>query len=344
MVRIGVIGCGYWGPNLIRNFMSVPGCEMVICCDKDVKKLERMTSLFCGIKTTTDFCDLLDDTVDAVAIATPVWSHYELAKACLASGKHILVEKPFSDSSEKCRELIDLAERQKRIVMVGHTFLYTAAVNKIKEIIQSGELGEVLYVNSTRVNLGLFQNDINVIWDLAPHDISIILYALGKEPVEVNAQGKYHYKKGIEDVALFTLNYENGTIAFVHNSWLDPNKIRRMVFVGSKKMLLYDDIDQTEKIKIYDKGVEMPKYYDSFGEFHLSYRSGDIHVPMLNEHEPLKEECRDFVESIENGHTPRSDGTCGLKVVEIIEAANQSLADNGAAVALRIPAEVAKRG
>ncbi len=344
MVRIGVIGCGYWGPNLIRNFFSIHGCKMTICCDKDVKKLERMKSLFGDIKTTTDFVDLLDDKVDAVAIATPVWSHYELAKACLASGKHILVEKPFTNSSEKCRELIDLAERQRKIVMVGHTFLYTSAVKKIKELIESGELGEVLYVSSTRVNLGLFQNDINVIWDLAPHDISIILYALGKEPTHVNAQGKHHYKNGIEDVALFTLNYENGTIAFIHNSWLDPNKIRRMIFVGSKKMLLYDDINQTEKIKIYDKGVEMPKYYDSFGEFHLSYRYGDIQIPMLDEHEPLKDECRDFVESIRLGRSPRSDGTCGLKVVRIIEAANRSLTDNGAAVMVNGNAEVPTYG
>jgi predicted dehydrogenase len=334
MVKMGVIGCGYWGPNLIRNFFSVPDCEMAICCDKDENKLKRMEKLFRGIRTTTDFRDLLGEDVDAVCIATPVWTHHPLAKDCLNAGKHVLVEKPFASSSRECRELIDLASERGRVLMVGHTFEYTASVNKIKDIVKSGELGEILYVSSTRVNLGLFQQDINVIWDLAPHDISIILYVLEKEPILVNAQGKAHYKKGIEDVALTTLTFDNGTIAFLHNSWLDPNKIRSMVFVGSKKMLLYDDVSQNEKIKIYDKGVEVPKYYDTFAEFHFSYRYGDIHIPQLDEYEPLKVECAHFVECILEGKTPRSDGCHGLKVVEIIEAANESLGNSGYAIPL----------
>ncbi len=332
MVKVGVIGCGYWGPNLIRNFNGLPDCEVVICCDKDEKKLKRMESLYRGIATTTDFRDLLTDDIDAVCVATPVWTHFHLAKDCLSANKHVLVEKPFASSSKECKELIDLAEKNQRVLMVGHTFEYTAAVNKIKEIVRSGELGEILYVSSTRVNLGLFQPDINVIWDLAPHDLSIILYVLDKEPLLVNAQGRDHYKKGIEDVALTTLTFDNGTIAFLHNSWLDPKKIRSMVFVGSQKMLLYDDIDQNEKIKIYDKGVEVPKYYDTYAEFHFSYRYGDIYIPRIDDYEPLRAECKHFVECVMEDKTPRSDGYSGLRVVEIIEAANESLRNNGYAI------------
>ncbi|MFQ6105312.1 MAG: Gfo/Idh/MocA family protein [Candidatus Glassbacteria bacterium] len=330
MVRIGVIGCGYWGPNLIRNFKGLPDCEMVICCDKDEKKLKRMESLYGGIQTTTDYRDLLvNDVVDAVAIATPVWTHYPLTDNCLNAGKHVLVEKPFASSSRECISLINIAKKVGKVLMVGHTFEYTASVNKIKEIVQGGELGEILYISSTRVNLGLFQKDINVIWDLAPHDISIILYVLEKEPILVSAQGRDHFKKGIEDVALTTLNFDNGTIAFLHNSWLDPNKIRRMVFVGSKKMLLYDDVSPNEKIKIYDKGVEVPKYYDTFAEFQFAYRYGDIHIPLVDDYEPLKEECSHFIECIKDGKEPRSDGYSGLRVVEIMEAANESIRNNG---------------
>jgi predicted dehydrogenase len=304
---------------------------MVMCCDKDVKKLERMKTLFNGIQVTTDFNDMLNGKIDAVGIATPVWTHHPLAKACLQADKHVLVEKPFARSSKECVELIDLSKERKKVLMVGHTYQYSASVNKIRDIVKSGELGEILYINSTRVNLGLFQNDINVIWDLAPHDISIILYILGKEPQRVSAQGQSHYKSGIEDVALTTLNFDNNTIAFIHNSWLDPNKVRQMVFVGSKKMLLYDDISQNEKIKIYDKGVDIPRYYNTFAEFHFSYRYGDIQIPMLEEHEPLKAECNDFVECIGNGKEPTSHSSYGLKVVQIIEAANDSIKDHGLA-------------
>ncbi len=332
MVRVGVIGCGYWGPNLIRNFNVLQECEVVVCCDKDEGKLKRMKSLYAGIETTTDFRDLLVDDIDAVCIATPVWTHFPLALDCLSANKHVLVEKPFASSSKECRELIALAEDKKLVLMVGHTYEYTASVNKIKEIIQGGELGDILYVNSTRVNLGLFQPDINVIWDLAPHDLSIILYVLDKEPILVNAQGKFHYKKGIEDVALTTLSFDNGTIAFLHNSWLDPKKIRRMVFVGSQKMLIFDDVDQNEKIKIYDRGVDVPKYYDTYAEFHFSYRYGDIYIPKVDDYEPLREECSHFIECVKENKVPRSDGHSGLRVVEIIEAANESLDNNGYAI------------
>ena len=219
--------------------------------------------------------------------------------------------------------------------MVGHTFEYTAAVNKIKEIIESGELGEILYISSVRLNLGLFQPDINVIWDLAPHDISIITYLLGKHPISVNGQGTGHYKKDIEDVATITLNFHNGTIAFIHTSWLDPNKVRKTTIVGSKKMLLYDDTEPQEKIKIYDKGVDAPPYYDTFAEFQFSYRYGDIHIPRIEDYEPLRKECSHFLECIENNQTPRTDGYSGLRVVSVLEAANESLKRKGQAVPIR---------
>jgi len=219
--------------------------------------------------------------------------------------------------------------------MVGHTFEYTAAVNKVKEIIASGELGKILYISCTRVNLGLFQPDINVVWDLAPHDISIILYLMGEVPVSINSQGKAHFNHEIEDVATTTLNFKNGLIAFIHNSWLDPNKIRRTTIVGSRKMLVYDDIEPQEKIKIFDKGVEVPPYYDTFADFQYSYRYGDIHSPRIDDYEPLKKVCDHFIECIKTGRTPLSDGYSGLRVVSILEAANKSLKQNGKAISLQ---------
>ena len=335
MIKIGVIGCGYWGPNLIRNFNNTPGCEMVICCDMQDERLERIKSRFPSIQTTKKHEDLLDSDLDAVAIATPVWTHYPLAKSFLEAGKHVFVEKPLTPSSEECLELIELAEEKGLVLMVGHTFEYTAAVNKIKEIVSSGELGDILYVNSTRVNLGLFQPDINVIWDLAPHDISIITYVLEQEPVLVNAQGMSHFKEGIEDVAMTTMTFNSGTIAFIRNSWIDPNKVRSMIFVGSKKMLVYDDTSPNEKIKIYDKGVEKPDYYDNFAEFQFSYRYGDIYIPRINEREALSTECGHFVECIKENNTPRSDGYSGLRVIRVIEAAVQSLKEEGRAIPVK---------
>ena len=328
--NVGIVGCGYWGPNLIRNFNQIPHCTMKVCCDLDEQKLQRMRILYPSIETTCDMNEILTDaSIDAVAVATPVYLHADVAQACLQHDKHVLIEKPMASSSHQCLELIELAKKRKRVLMVGHTFEYTAAVNKVKEIIDSGELGEILYINSARLNLGLFQPDINVIWDLAPHDISIILYLLNEFPQSINASGKAHYKPGIEDVAMITLNFPSGSIAFIHSSWLDPNKVRQMTFVGSKKMLVYDDISTNEKIKIFDKGIEAPPYYDSYAEFHFSYRYGDIYAPRLNEYEPLKRECEHFLASIRGAETPISDGYSGLRVVSILEAANQSLRNNG---------------
>lgn len=329
---IAVIGAGYWGPNLIRNYNQIPGCSMKMCVDKDETKLKRIKDLYSDIQVTADLNDLLNDKeITAVSIATPVFTHTKLALACLNAGKHVMIEKPMAASSEECQMLIETAQKNNRVLMVGHTFEFTAPVHKAKEIIDSGELGEIQYINCARQNLGLFQQDINVIWDLAPHDISIILYLLGKYPVSVNAQGKAHYKPGIEDVATTTLNFQNGAIAFIQNSWLDPAKTRKITIVGSKKMMVYDDINTNEKIKIYDKGVDTPPYYDTFAEFHYSYRYGDIYIPHIKEHEPLRRECEHFLECIETGKRPVTDGYNGLRVVSILEAANRSIKENGAA-------------
>jgi predicted dehydrogenase len=337
-MKLAVIGCGYWGPNLIRNYVQSNKLQELFCCDLDPKRLARMKSLYPMITALPDYKKLLDmPDLEAVAIATPVKTHYPLAKEFLLRDKHVFIEKPFTHSYETALELVKLAEEKSRVLMVGHTFEYTAAVNKVKEIVESGELGRILYVSCTRVNLGLFQPDINVVWDLAPHDISIILYILGEVPVSVNSQGKAHFKPGIEDVATTTLNFKDGVIAFIHNSWLDPNKIRRTTFVGSRKMLVYDDIENQEKIKIFDKGVDVPPYYDTFADFQFSYRYGDIHSPRIQDYEPLRKVCDHFIDCIKDGRCPHTDGYSGLRVVSILEASSRSLSLGGKAVSIQIP-------
>jgi len=296
-----------------------------------------MKNLYPTVSLAADYRELLDlPDLDGVAIATPVKTHHPIAKDFLSQGKHVYVEKPFTHSYETALELVKLAEEKKRVLMVGHTFEYTAAVNKVKEIVESGELGKILYISCIRVNLGLFQSDINVVWDLAPHDISIILYITGETPVSVNTQGKAHFRADIEDVATTTLNFKNGIIAFIHNSWLDPNKIRKTTIVGTRRMLVYDDIENQEKIKIYDKGVEVPPYYDTFADFQFSYRYGDIHSPRIEEYEPLKKQCEHFLECIRDGRVPHTDGYNGLRVVSILEAANRSLKNSGKAVPIQV--------
>lgn len=339
-INIAVIGCGYWGPNLIRNFNANSNCKIEICCDLNPNRLARMKELYPQINTTTDYEEVLSsDQIDAVAIATPVRTHAEIAASCLKANKHILVEKPITTSVEECNELISLAKERNKILMVGHTFEYTASVNKIREIIESGELGDILYIASHRLNLGLFQDDINVVWDLAPHDISIILYLLNKMPISVNAQGKAHYKKNIEDVAWVSLNFNDNLVAFLHHSWLDPYKIRKMTLVGSKKMLIYDDVEPNEKIKIFDKGIQVPPYYDTFAEFHFTYRYGDIYSPRIEEYEPLARECQHFIDCIQTNQQPISNGYDGLKVITILEAATQSLKNSGKSVTIKLPKE-----
>jgi predicted dehydrogenase len=326
MLRAGVIGCGYWGPNLIRNFIQLRESDVTWVADLDEMRLKRMQELYPTVKTTKDCREIISDPqVDIVAIATPVHTHYRLAREALAHHKNVLVEKPLAASVREAEELVDLAASQKCKLMVGHTFLYTSAVRKMKEIIESGELGEIYYINSQRLNLGLFQQDINVIWDLGPHDISIILYLLGNEPISVSAIGTSHINPAIEDIAILTLKFAENLVAFIQCSWLDPDKIRRMTVVGSKKMIVYDDVQPTEKIRIYDKSVQKPKHYDTFAEFHYSYKYGDIVIPKIDGSEPLRTQLSHFIECINQDTTPLSDGINGLQVVRILEAAERSL-------------------
>jgi len=330
------IGCGYWGPNLIRNLNSIPDCNVDVCSDLEIKNLLRMQRLFPGIIATIDYKDILQTKeIDGVIIATPVSTHYQLARECLLANKHVLVEKPLAASRDECLDLMDTAKQMNRVLMVGHTFEYATAVNKIKDILQKGELGEILYISSSRLNLGLFQRDINVVWDLAPHDISIILFLLEKEPLSVNGQGKAHIFEDVEDVATATLNFDNGEIAFLHQSWLDPCKVRKMTIVGTKKMLVYDDTHPNEKIKIFDKGIDAPPHYDTYGEFQFAYRYGDIYSPRLDDREPVRVECEHFLECIRDQKTPRSDGRSGLRVVNILEAMCDSMRKGGALIQIQ---------
>lgn len=335
MSNIGIAGCGYWGPNLVRNFNSLSECNVKKICDLDQKRLEHLKSLYPTVETSFEFDDVIKDKhIDAIVIAVPVRFHFEMAKKSLEAGKHTFVEKPMAFSVAECKELIEISEKKKLTLMVGHTFIYSTPVRKIKEIIDAGELGQLQYISSRRLNLGLFQKDINVAWDLAPHDISIILYIINEKIESVNCQGKAHVNPEIEDVTNMTLNFANGGFAAIQSSWLDPNKIREMTFVGSKKMLVYDDIEPNEKIKIYDKHVEVPPHYDTFAEFQYSYHYGDMYAPYLKMVEPLKVECQHFLDCIENGIKPLSSGKEGLEVVQILEAASQSLKNGGAKVVI----------
>jgi len=330
MTQVAVIGCGYWGPNLIRNFSVLSDCKMKAVCDANQKRLDHMKQLYPGIQTTADFHALLDDPeIEAIAIATPVHTHHEMAKASLSAGKHTMIEKPMASSVAQCKELVELAEKNKLTLMVGHTFIYTSVVRRIKEIVDKGDLGDILYASSRRLNLGLFQKDINVTWDLAPHDISIILYLLNERPVSVHCQGKAHINPNIEDITNLTLDFSGGAFATIQSSWLDPNKIREMTVVGSKRMLVYDDLEPLEKIKIYDKRVETPPHYDTFAEFQYSYHYGDTYSPYIKQIEPLRTECQHFLDCIKTGKRPDTSGWEGLEVVQILEAASQSLKNGG---------------
>jgi predicted dehydrogenase len=343
MYNIAVAGCGYWGPNLIRNFSSLPDCRVKYACDARQDRQSHMKSLYPNIDTTAKFDDLInDDEVDAIAIATPVRFHHEMAKQSLLSGKHTFIEKPMASSVAECCELNDIAEAKKLTLMVGHTFIYSPPVRKIKEIVKADVLGEIQYISARRLNLGLFQKDINVTWDLAPHDISIILYVMGKAPISVNCQGKAHVNPNIEDVTSLSLNFNNGGFATIQSSWLDPNKIREMTFVGSKKMLVYNDLEPVEKIKIYDKRVEVPPYYDTFEEFHYSYHYGDMHAPYIKQYEPLKRETQHFLDCIRTEAMPESSGYDGLRAVQILEASSESLKRDGAVIEIPSVIEVPK--
>ncbi len=330
MIRMAVIGCGYWGPNLIRNFNNVADCELRGIADLDAKRLDHVGRQYPQARKTLDYRELLrDPEIDAIAVATPVSTHYPLGREVLEAGKHLFIEKPMCASADDCRRLIDLAAARRLQIMVGHTFLFTPAVRKIRDLMQAGELGDIYYVNISRVNLGLFQPDINVVWDLAPHDIAMLNHLFGAAPHVVSATGRSYVRPGNEDVAFLTLEYPGNQIAHIHVSWLDPNKIRQMTFVGSRKMLVYDDVSSLEKIRVYDKGVEKLSHYDSFGEFQLSYRYGDIVIPKIDQIEPLKVEAAHFINCLQGTEKPLSDGATGLQVVEVLEKACESIRGEG---------------
>ena len=327
---MAVVGLGYWGPNWVRVISQLQRADRIVCCDLSAARREQIARLYPEVKTVASVEEVLDDPeIEAGIIATPVGSHYEMARRFLEAGKSVLVEKPLAMSVKQADDLVRLARSNEQTLMVGHTFEYSAPVLKTRELIESGELGEILYISSVRANLGLFQRDINVAWDLATHDISIILMLLGQMPESVSCQGQSHYRNNVEDVALITMHFPSGVIAFIHVSWLDPNKIRRATIVGSRKMVVYDDTALQEKIRIYDKGVTVQPHYDTYGEFQLSYRYGDIQIPRVEEAEPLKLECAHFIDCIQSGELPRTDGMSGMRVVSVLEAADISLSNGG---------------
>jgi predicted dehydrogenase len=305
----------------------------VALADLSDERLTHMKSRYPEVEMIKDYRDFFQMGVEAVVVATPPTSHFDIARDCLEHNLHVLVEKPLTLNSRDAQTLVDIAEARGLTLMVGHTFEYNAAVRALKEIIDSGELGQVYYINAVRLNLGLFQRKLNVLWDLAPHDISIMLYLLGQDPLTISAQGATCIFKDLHDVAYMHLAFPNNVVGHIHTSWLDPNKVRKITVVGSKKMAVYDDVEPLEKIKIYDKGVDAPPYTDTYGDFQLSYRYGDVVIPHIRFTEPLRLECQHFLECILEGKRPLSDGRDGLKVVRILEAAEQSLNNGGIQVA-----------
>ncbi len=335
MIGIGVIGYGYWGPNLVRNFAEAPGAKLIGISDARSARLDQARRRYPSALLTERASDLLaDPTVDAVAIATPVSSHFELAMEALQSNKHVLVEKPLAANCEQAIRLIDEAERRNRVLMVDHTFVYTGAVRRIREMIANGELGDIYYYDSVRVNLGLFQHDVNVIWDLAVHDLSIMDFVLASKPVAVSATGISHIAGQPENVAYLTLFFADNKIAHLHVNWLAPVKVRRTLIGGSEKMIVYDDLEPSEKVKVYDKGVSLSSSPEAVYQLLVSYRSGDMWAPNLDQAEGLQTEARHFIACIEESKQPSTDGQAGLRVLRILEAAEKSMRERGQLVEL----------
>lgn len=334
-VNIAVIGSGYWGPNLIRNVAALPEARLHTVCDLNEKSLADNRRRYPGVNTTTDYASVLNDPeIEGVILATPASTHAEMARAALEAGKHLLVEKPLTLRSADALALIELAAARNLRLMTGHVFEYNPAVIALRDLVQRGDLGRVLYLYSARVNLGVIRDDLNVMWNLAPHDFSITNFVLGAAPVSVSARGFRLLGRALEDVAFITLEYPAGIVAHVHVSWLDPNKTRSMTVVGENKMVVYDDVSADERLRIYDKGVQIDKIPDAYGEFRLVTRSGDIHIPRLPTTEPLRAECSHFVDCIRTGKTPISDGVDGYRVTRMLEAADESMRSDGATVQL----------
>jgi len=336
MIKVGVIGYGYWGPNLVRNFMAAPGSEVMYVCDFRPERLASLRKIYPGIKTCSDPSELINDPqVDAVIIATPVTSHFELALAAMQAGKHVLVEKPLASKSEHARRLVDEAAARNLVLLVDHTFVYTDAVRKIRGLIASGKLGEIYYYDAVRVNLGLFQHDVNVIWDLAIHDLSIMDYVLPAKPEAISATGISHVPGQPENVAYITLLFPSAQIAHIHVNWLTPVKVRHTLIGGSEQMILYDDLEPSEKLKVYDKGINVtPGSEEDVYKLLVSYRSGDMWAPKIDNTEALLTEALHFIDCIENQKRPETDGAAGLRMVNMIEAAEKSLRDRGNQVAI----------
>jgi predicted dehydrogenase len=336
LVGVAVIGYGYWGPNLVRNFVNTEGAQVVAVGDLDTEKLALCKRLHPGIVATTELRDLLtDNRIDAIAIATPVHTHYDLALAALKSGKHVFVEKPLAQTSEQVKRLVEEAERRNLTLMVDHTFLYTPAVQKIRQLIVDGTLGDIYYYNGTRASFGLFQNDVNVIWDLAVHDISIIQHILDEDPVAVSATGASHVAGTPENMAHIALFFQSSCIAHVSVNWLSPVKVRQTFIGGSRKMIVYDDLEATEKIKVYDKGITVHGSAEIAHQLRIGYRAGDMWAPHLPAKEALQTEAEHFISCLQTGASPISNGITGLQVVEILEAASRSIAGQGNPVRLK---------
>ncbi len=332
MIRFGVLGYGYWGPNIVRNLHTLDEAEVVSICDKSPAALRRAKQLYPGVRLTSDSDELVRATdIDAIAIVTPVWTHFKFAKAALCNGKHVFVEKPFTTTSEEAQQLIGLAESRGLKIMVDHTFLFTGAVRKIRQMVDEGTLGKLFYYDSTRVNLGLFQHDVNVIWDLAPHDLSIVDYLIGRPPEAIVATGEAHLN-GLIDVAFITAYFPDNVIAHINVNWLSPVKVRTTLIGGEKKMLMWNDLEADEKIKIYDKGVQIGNSREGLYDLLVSYRSGDMWAPKIEQLEALRVELGYFVDCIQNNSTPFNDGEAGLRVVGMLEAAEESLRHKGEAV------------
>ena len=333
MIHIGVIGYGYWGPNIVRNLRGLEGCEVGGVCDLSPAALKRVAQAHPGVPVTTDPTELLTSTeIDAIAVVTPVSTHFDLAKAALENCKHVFVEKPFTSTTHQAEELIELAERKKLTIMVDHTFLFTGAVRKIRELLDDGVLGDLYYYDSTRVNLGLFQHDVSVVWDLAPHDLAIMDFLIRAKPDAVIATGETHLN-GLVDVAYLTIYFPGNTIAHINVNWLSPVKIRTTLIGGEKKMLVWNDLEADEKIKVYDKGVQVQNGHGLY-DLLVSYRAGDMWAPRVEQSEALKVELDYFIDCVTKNQTPVNDGVAGCRVVRLLEAADQSLSARGKAIQL----------
>ncbi len=335
LIKIGLIGCGYWGPNYARVFHFMPSAQVTVCSDLDAGKLARLKHQFPAVHTTDTYEQMLiDSQVDAVIVSTQATTHYPIVKKCLEAGRHVLVEKPLTMKVEEGQELVELAARKKKVLMVGHTFLYNGAVRKMKECVDKGMLGKIYYMQATRTHLGLIRKDVNAIWDLAPHDVSIFAYLLGKWPQSVCAVGGSYLKHGQEDVAFINLMFPDGVIGNIHVSWVDSNKVRQVAVIGSQARVVFDDLNNLEKVRIYEKGISIDKPYDTFGEFQLLLRDGDIVSPKIEPHEPLRKVCEEFLGGIAKGAPVLADGENGLNVVRVMQAIETSIKRGGQSVAV----------